>query len=250
MNFYRSSVISRIIKYNRRLAKSIICEDDSQIITLTAFVNQYLWCHKRVSISAILLTTDNKILVCNRRDSFLYSEIIRTRNMSRKKRLFLNYSDYLNKQERSILSSFFSLDPITTDNDRTETIYPGGIPKKGENVPECLSRELKEEVNIDNSCIFIDTRFFIHGIIEDTIINKFFEVIFFFGKISLTSDQIIDKFKSNHEIKDIVFLDPNTGNGLQYEIAKYALDTAKLKCYGHRGCYYESLKNLTNGSVQ
>lgn len=107
MNFYRSSIISQIIKYNRRLAKSIICEDDSQIITLTAFVNQCLWCHKRVSVSAILLTTDNKILVCNRRDSFLYSEIIRTRNMSRKKRLFLNYSNYLSKQERSILSSFF-----------------------------------------------------------------------------------------------------------------------------------------------
>lgn len=107
MNFYRSSIISQIIKYNRRLAKSIICEDDSQIITLTAFVNQCLWCHKRVSVSAILLTTDNKILVCNRRDSFLYSEIIRTRNMFRKKRLFLNYSNYLSKQERSILSSFF-----------------------------------------------------------------------------------------------------------------------------------------------
>ncbi|AAL40565.1 MutT motif protein [Monkeypox virus] len=245
MSFYRSSIISQIIKYNRRLAKSIICEDDSQIITLTAFVNQCLWCHKRVSVSAILLTTDNKILVCNRRDSFLYSEIIRTRNMYRKKRLFLNYSNYLNKQERSILSSFFSLDPATADNDRINAIYPGGIPKRGENVPECLSREIKEEVNIDNSFVFIDTRFFIHGIIEDTIINKFFEVIFFVGRISLTSDQIIDTFKSNHEIKDLIFLDPNSGNGLQYEIAKYALDTAKLKCYGHRGCYYESLKKLT-----
>ncbi|UXL98934.1 MutT motif protein [Monkeypox virus] len=245
MSFYRSSIISQIIKYNRRLAKSIICEDDSQIITLTAFVNQCLWCHKRVSVSAILLTTDNKILVCNRRDSFLYSEIIRTRNMYRKKRLFLNYSNYLNKQERSILSSFFSLDPATADNDRINAIYPGGIPKRGENVPECLSREIKEEVNIDNSFVFIDTRFFIHGIIEDTIINKFFEVIFFVGQISLTSDQIIDTFKSNHEIKDLIFLDPNSGNGLQYEIAKYALDTAKLKCYGHRGCYYESLKKLT-----
>ncbi|UZL87755.1 MutT motif protein, partial [Monkeypox virus] len=165
MSFYRSSIISQIIKYNRRLAKSIICEDDSQIITLTAFVNQCLWCHKRVSVSAILLTTDNKILVCNRRDSFLYSEIIRTRNMYRKKRLFLNYSNYLNKQERSILSSFFSLDPATADNDRINAIYPGGIPKRGENVPECLSREIKEEVNIDNSFVFIDTRFFIHGII-------------------------------------------------------------------------------------
>ncbi|AUL80557.1 TD11R [Vaccinia virus] len=91
--------------------------------------------------------------------------------MFRKKRLFLNYSNYLNKQERSILSSFFSLDPATADNDRIDAIYPGGIPKRGENVPECLSREIKEEVYIDNSFVFIDTRFSIHGIIEDTIIN-------------------------------------------------------------------------------
>ncbi|AEN03685.1 mRNA decapping enzyme [Yokapox virus] len=256
-NLFRSSIIHQIIKYNRQLSKSIILMDDTQIITLTPFVYNFLWNLYRISICAILITADNKILVCDRRNSFLYSEIMRTKNMTRKKRLFINYSKYLNKHEKNKLLSLFSSNNDEKNeilsffsygnddiNDRHEIIYPGGLPKKGEDVSTCLYREIKEEVNLDNSYIFIDSRFFIHGIIEDKIINKFFDVIFFFGSIKLSSSQIIDKFKSNKEIKDLIFIDINTGNGLQHDIAKYAIQTSKCKCHGHNGFQYGSLKRV------
>ncbi|QDJ95096.1 mRNA decapping enzyme [Hypsugopox virus] len=240
-NLHQSKVYASIIKYNRKLSKTYTWSDNVQRIYATGFNNQLLWCPKRISICAVLATTDNKYVACMRKSSFLFTEIIRSRNDFRKKRLFTKYSNFLKKKERKYLSSKLNLYCDETENhEHSDIIFPGGLPKSGEDAISCLSRELKEEINIDSKYIYIDSRFFIHLLIEDLLTDRVFDSILFLGRVMLSSEEVAKQFSSNREINALVFLD-NTGTSVASEIVKYAITLSKFKCSGSSGCKTDAL---------
>ncbi|CAC21325.1 87R protein [Yaba-like disease virus] len=246
---YYSNVLVYIMKNNRKLSKTYTLIDDSQRVFATGFNNQVLQFIKKISICAILLTSDNKYIACSRNSSFLFNEIIRSKNQFRKKRLFLKYPNYLKKTERQFLSSELNIKlSYDIEKDYSNIIFPGGIPKNGENVLTCLSREIKEEINIDNRYIFLDSRFFIHLLIEDLLTNRVYETILFMGKTTLSSKEVSNNFLSNKEIKSLVFFDKSE-DGLFCEIVRFALSISKLKCFGNNGTR-DSLHKLVKDPIR
>ncbi len=245
----QSNVYTHIIKKNRRLSKQYIWENESQRVTVIAFANQFLWCPRLISVCAILSTRDNKFLACLRKNSFVFTEIIRTHNMVRKKRLFLKYSDFLRKSERKFLREKLSLSCEEPEKEHDDVIFPGGLPRPGEDVALCLSRELKEETNIDSKFVFLDTRFFVYALIEDLLIDRSFEAIFFLGDVDLSSSEILSEFSSNNEIKSLIFID-SLGEGLESELVRYVLSISRLKCYGNKGEFRYSLRDQANESLK
>ncbi|APG58305.1 mRNA-decapping protein D10 [BeAn 58058 virus] len=185
MNYRYNNLLEYISKCNRKLSKTYTLHDDCQQIHITGFNNQnYMKFPLSVSFSAVILTSDNKYIACSRNDSFLFSEINRLRNISRKRYLFSKYSRYLRRRERVQLSNELDIHTYKNniDYDYSNIIFPGGLAIIGETVLECLSREIKEEINMDSEDIFIDSRFFVHLYINDIMINKFFNTILFFGR--------------------------------------------------------------------
>ncbi|ABI99080.1 MutT motif protein [Deerpox virus W-1170-84] len=245
MDRYYSKMFNYITKNNRKLSKTYIISDDVQKILITGFNNQKLCNSNKVSICAVLLTRDNKFIGCSRKNSFLYTEIVRSKNMFRKERLFLKYTKYLKKIERQLLSLELNLNIADSDEDHNNIIFPGGIPRSGEDPLECLSREIKEETNIDSKDILLDSRFFIHMFIEDLLTDRIYETILFFGKTNLTSEDVLNNFVSNKEIKSLVFLN-KFDTGLSNDIIRFVLSISELKCFGNNG-KIESLKNSSLG---
>ncbi|AAL69823.1 SPV084 mutT motif gene expression regulator [Swinepox virus] len=228
---FHSKNFSYINNNNTKLTKTYIWSDDIQRIRATGFIYQCLLYINRISICALILTSDNKYIACYRKHSFLYTEIIRSRNVFRKKRLFMKYAKYLRKKERQYLLNELNIDNSLTNetNDHRNIIFPGGQPKIGEDFFLCLAREIKEEINIDTKNISIDYRFFIHMFIDDLLIDRVYETILFLGKTDLSSDDILNNFLSNREITSIVFLD-TFDEGIHGDIIRFVLSVSKLKC--------------------
>ncbi|QHG62646.1 mRNA decapping enzyme [Cetacean poxvirus 1] len=240
MNTEPSKVLLYIMKNNRSLSRTYVWESTTQRISVKAFSNQFLWCPRRISVCAILSTNDDKFLACLRRHSFLFTEIIRTKNIVRKERLLLKHGKFLRKAERKMLCSEFSMLP-DDDHDHNDVIFPGGIPLPGEDVISCLSREIKEETNLDREYIYLDSRFFVYASIEDLLIDRMFEALLFLGNVNLTSCEIQSKFSENNEVSSLEFLDPVSGEGLQCDLVRYVLSISRMKCSGNKGYIKESL---------
>ncbi|ADT91116.1 decapping enzyme [Cotia virus SPAn232] len=242
MNYRYNNLLEYISKSNRKLSKTYTLYDDCQRIHATGFINQnYMKFPLNVSFCAVILTSDNKYITCSRNDSFLFSEIKRLNNVSRKRYLFSKYSRYLRRWERKQLSN--ELDINTNNNidyDYSNIIFPGGMPNVGETVLECLSREIKEEINMDSKDIFIDSRFFVHLYIDDIMINKFFNTILFFGETYLSSKHIRENFISNNEVKSLIFLN-RYDKGICGDIIRFVIAVSKIKCFGNRGNKREML---------
>ncbi|AGU99768.1 m085R [Myxoma virus] len=244
-----SHLMKYIVQNNRRLSKTYTWKDDSQRVSATGFSNQCLRWSTKTSICLILSTLDNKFIACSRKHSFLYSEIERCRSVFRKKRLFLTYTRFLKKMERSFLSSKLNVplnDPGTEHND---IIFPGGLPRYEEDPLMCLSREIKEEINIDSKDIYIDSRFFVHLFIEDLLSNRIYETILFLGNTTLASHEILNNFLANREIKSLVFLDA-LEKGLICDVLRYVLAVSRLKCFGSTGDKTESLYDKATESAK
>ncbi|AAF14973.1 m085R [Myxoma virus] len=244
-----SHLMNYITQHNRKLSKTYTWTDDAQRVSATAFNNQRLRWSNKTSICLILSTLDNKFIACSRKHSFLYSEIVRCRSVFRKKRLFLTYTKFLKKIERPFLSSKLNVpldDPGTEHND---IIFPGGLPKNEEDPIMCLSREIKEEINIDSKDIYIDSRFFVHLFIEDLLSNRIYETILFLGKTTLTSHEILNNFLANREIKSLVFLD-TLEKGVMCDVLRYVLAVSRLKCFGSVGDKTELLYDKVTESVK
>ncbi|ANS71174.1 mRNA decapping enzyme [Pteropox virus] len=229
------SVLSTISKTNRRLARTYNFSDDEQRLRVTGFVNNKMYNSKLVSVCAILSTLDGKYLACLRRNSFLYSEIRKSKSRKRNINLLTKYSKFLRPGELKELKTLHSINKTFVDgNNKGNVIFPGGSPKRGENAVKCISRELKEETNIDSKHVSLDTRFFVYVNIDDLLTGKEYDAIFFLGTVNLTSDEIVDNFFSNDEVVTLLFLSPY-GQGIACDIIRYALSIQQLDCWGTRG---------------
>ncbi|ALA62405.1 MutT motif protein [Turkeypox virus] len=214
---------------NRLLLRPCVFSDKMQKIKLVAYEYDKLSPTYPLSVIGVTKTLDNKFIVCHRSKSFLFSEILSTKDVRRKIMLFKRHSKYLGKRERDKLSNQLSL-PNNYVNNHIDIIFPGGRMECHEGIPNCLVREIKEELNIDASHLMVFKNCFVHGIIYDQLIDKDFEVILLYVEVCLTSRQVINKFIPNKEIDNISFIDSKdiNKNYLFNNIIKYIIDAVSV----------------------
>ncbi|AWU47130.1 mRNA decapping enzyme [Sea otter poxvirus] len=242
MNKKSIDVGKYLSKHNRKLAKTYIFTDEEQRIYITAFVNQHLYNNKRVSLCVILSTLDGKFLACMRKNTFLFTEILQLGNKNRIKRLLEKYSKFLLPGELEKLEYIYNtrFKCVDSGHAKGNVIFPGGTPKPGESTTICISRELKEETNVDAKHVILDTRFFLHVHIDDLLTGKDFDAILFLGDVDLHSNEILQKFCANEEVASLAFLDP-IDKGIACELVRYALSVRQLNCWGTNGNAYVQL---------
>ena len=222
MTLCESPVFAELCRSNPRLSRPFVFADGAQRVTLTAFAFRRLDLRQRLSVGGILMTADGKFLVCQRRRSFLFSEIRSSRNLFRRQRLFRMHSRFLGACERRALSAELAL-PSEHANHHVDLIFPGGAPRAREGTLECLLREIKEETNIDREHVRIDERAFLHAYIADLLIDKQFDTVLFLGAVRLTCAQIRAVFVANAEVAALSFVDAdNAGDAVACKIVRYA----------------------------
>ncbi|ARF02675.1 SWPV1-065 [Shearwaterpox virus] len=216
---------------NKLLLRPCVFSDNIQLIKLVAYEYDNLRINNRLSIAGVIKTKDDKFVLCHRNNSFLFTEIILTRDRQRKMYLFKHYSKYMSNREREILSCRLSL-PNNYIYNHTDIILPGGKIKNREGISNCLVREIKEELNIDSSYLYIFEDCFVHGIIHDKLIEKDFEVILLYVETDLTSKEVMELFIPNKEVKEISFISINDTDKkyIYNNVIKYITDAVRLYC--------------------
>ncbi|AYP74243.1 putative expression regulator [Fowlpox virus] len=216
--------------YKKKLIlRPCVFSDSIQIIKLVAYEYNNIHIDNRFSVIGVIKTKDNKFILCHRNNSFLFTEILLSKDRQRKVCLFKQYSKFMSNREREILSCKLSL-PNNYIHNHTDIIFPGGKLEDNEGITNCLVREIKEELNIDASYLYIFKNCFIHGIIHDKLIDKDFEVILLYVETDLTSKEAMELFIPNKEIKAISFvhIDDINKNYIYNNVIKYILDAVRL----------------------
>lgn len=185
----KSRKITHIMKHrkfnyeNNEIKKNRIKTDSEiwNIITLSMFddLTKFILFNNRViSINLILLTSDNKIVLCERSLSFGDTEIDPD-----KKHLHVKKSK--------------------------EYILPGGHLDKrvDDTMIDCILRETKEECKINKEFIYIFEKYLAYSSVYDIKIKAYFHNFTFLGISDLSSDQISQNFNPTKEIKALHFID-------------------------------------------
>ncbi|ATI21196.1 mRNA decapping enzyme [Eastern grey kangaroopox virus] len=190
----------------RLLLRPIVLTDSVQKVRLAAFEYRDPDARSKLSIVGIIQTSDRKFVVCHRRRSFLFTEICRTRDRSRRQRLFRLHARYLGRDERSRLSRELDL-PNVHVNHHVDVIFPGGNRRRDEDAIECLLREIEEETSIERSRVSVSKKCLVSAIIYDQLIDRAFESVFLLCVVNLTSEQVRAAFVANAEVAALAFLD-------------------------------------------
>ncbi|QZW33366.1 MPPV-082 mutT motif putative gene expression regulator [Magpiepox virus 2] len=214
---------------NKLLLRPCVFSDNIQLIKLVAYEYDTLNIDHRLSVIGVIKTMDNKFILCHRNNSFLFTEILLSRDRQRKIHLFKQYSKYMSNSEREILSYRLSL-PNKYIYNHTDIILPGGKIEGKEGITNCLVREIKEELNIDASYLDVFEECFVHGIIHDKLIEKDFEFILLYVETKLTSEEVMELFIPNMEIKAISFvnIDDIDRNHLYNNVIKYIINAVSM----------------------
>ncbi|WIF30034.1 NTP pyrophosphohydrolase [Orf virus] len=215
-----TSLLSKLLKSNRRLGSTRVFRDPLQHISATAFVHRRIDRHRRVSICAVLTTTDGLVVACRRRHSFLSSELAETRSPARRVLLATKHADALAR--------------LGAARPRDDVMFPGGAPLSGESPLACVLREVEEETGLRGDQVSVDERLFVHAFIDDLVSGRDFDAIIFTGAVALSSAEVAKQFRPNDEVKGLVFLHPEDaeGVGVMARLAAFARCAARLRCWG------------------
>ncbi len=215
-----TSLLSKLLKSNRRLGSTRVFRDPLQHISATAFVHRRIDRHRRVSICAVLTTTDGLVVACRRRHSFLSSELAETRSPARRVLLATKHADALAR--------------LGAARPRDDVMFPGGAPLSGESPLACVLREVEEETGLRGDQVSVDERLFVHAFIDDLVSGRDFDAIIFTGAVALSSAEVAKQFRPNDEVKGLVFLRPEDaeGVGVMARLAAFARCAARLRCWG------------------
>ncbi|ASC55569.1 NTP pyrophosphohydrolase-like protein [Seal parapoxvirus] len=215
-----ASLFSKLVKSNRRLGSTRVFRDPLQHISATAFVFQRVDQPRRISICAVLTTTDGLVVACCRRHSFLSSELAETKSPARRVLLETKHANALARSG--------AVRP------RDDVMFPGGAPLRGEGLLECVVREVEEETGIGRNHVRIDNRMFVHAFIDDLVTGRDFDAIIFTGTVRLSSAEVERQFLPNREVKGLVFLRAvdDSAAGVMARLAAFALAAAMLRCWG------------------
>lgn len=167
-------------------------------------------CTCTTSFNLMIITTDTKVLLLERTQSFHFPRVVRDLKLNRISMNLLT-SLYTSELEK-IRQLFFDFLPPLINYGVTEKIvhvFPGGHSMRNEPISKTLIRELQEETSIDiniqdlrfnKSCIF-------NVLIYDCIINRYFNNFIFPVKINMSSEDIHLQFKETKHTRNPTFVD-------------------------------------------
>ncbi|WZD65415.1 mRNA-decapping protein [Bovine papular stomatitis virus] len=214
-----TSLLSKLVKANRRLGSTRVFRDPLQHISATAFVHRRIDRYRRISICAVLTTTDGLVVACRRRLSFLSTELAETRSAARRVMLAARHADAISR--------------IGASRSRDDVMFPGGAPLPGETFVDCVAREVEEETGIRRDQMRIDERMFVHAFIDDLVTGRDFDAIIFTGDLRLSSAEVERQFVPNGEVKGLLFLRPaEDAGGVMARLAAFARAAARMRCWG------------------
>lgn len=214
-----TSLLSKLLKSNRRLGSTRVFRDPLQHISATAFVHRRIDRHRRVSICAVLTTTDGLVVACRRR----YSFVLRARGdaLARAARAARNQARGRSRAPRRRAPA-------------RRRHVSGRRAAVRESPLACVLREVEEETGLRGDQVSVDERLFVHAFIDDLVSGRDFDAIIFTGAVALSSAEVAKQFRPNDEVKGLVFLHPEDaeGVGVMARLAAFARCAARLRCWG------------------
>ncbi|CCV01806.1 hypothetical protein IIV22_129R [Invertebrate iridescent virus 22] len=166
-------------------------------------------CSKKISFNLMLMTTDHKVLLLERTQSFHFSKVVKDLKIGS-----INFgmleSLYPMEMEK-IRKIFFDFIPPHNISPQKSSVFlfPGGHSKAKETIALTLYRELYEEtgytINFQNlrfnqSCLF-------KVLIYDLLVKKTFNNFVFPVKVDISSSEITNKFKNTKHTRNPTFID-------------------------------------------
>lgn len=162
------------------------------------------------SFNLMIITTDTKVLLLERTQSFHFPKVVRDLKLNRISIDVLT-SLYTSELEKIRQLFFDFLPPLINYGVAEKIVYvfPGGHSIRNEPVSKTLIRELQEETSIDiniqdlrfnKSCMF-------NVLIYDCIIKMYFNNFIFPVKVNMSSEDIYFQFKETKHTRNPTFVD-------------------------------------------
>ncbi|BCT22691.1 mRNA decapping enzyme [Carp edema virus] len=198
---------------------------------IVPYLNEFSFLPKKtvqlLSFNVFLITSDKKLIVCERQRSFVYSffakdlKKIGVDSNAFIKTNFVNLMSNINTMEFDKLmesmteeSKKFVLDNygnIKPNLNFKEFILPGGkFESKDNNFKSTILREIREECRFVNDNFTLFDNICCYTNIFDTVIKKYFHCFSFVMMIKKTSQEVLTNFKTNKEVKGLTFVDLNS----------------------------------------
>lgn len=159
------------------------------------------------SYNLMVITTDNKILLLQRTQSFHFPKVVEDLKFNK---ININLLESLYTSE---LKKIKALLPPTFQCKNSSSkfihIFPGGHSNHNEKVLLTLLREFKEEttINIDITKLRFNQSFIFKVTILDIRVQKTFKNFIFPTKIDMSSQDILKKFKETKHTRNPTFID-------------------------------------------
>jgi hypothetical protein len=170
---------------------------------------------KKISFNLMMITTDQKVFLLERSQSFHFPKVIRDLKCN-KINFDLIESLYTSELEK-IRNLFFSFIPPLPELEKTIKvkqptivhIFPGGHPSYNETVILTLLRELYEEtsININFKDLRFNQSYMFKVSIYDWLIQRTFENFVFPVKVNMSSHEIVQKFQETKHTRNPTFID-------------------------------------------
>lgn len=183
--------------------------------TLKNILNTTTITSKKISFNLMLMTTDHKVLLLERTQSFHFPKVIKDLKIGS-----INFgmieSLYPVEMEKIRKIFFDFIPPQKVQKTSTVFLFPGGHLKSKETIALTLFRELYEEtgyaidfknIRFNQSCLF-------KVLIHDLLIKKTFNNFIFPVKVDISSNEIINKFKNTKHTRNPTFIDIQKCNSL------------------------------------
>lgn len=168
-------------------------------------------CPTKISFNLMMMTSDHKVLLLERTQSFHFSRCLKSVKMNTVN-LSLFTSLYSSELEKIRLLFFDYIPPLTSSNssEKIIKIFPGGhFHKLDKSIFFTLIRELKEEtsLNIDSKNLWFNQSCIFNVLIFDLLVRRTFNNFVFPVKVNMTSDDILQNFKETKHTRNPTFVD-------------------------------------------
>jgi hypothetical protein len=168
---------------------------------------------KTISLNLMVITTDRKVLLLQRSQSFHCKLVHRNLSVNDirvgllQKILQSLYPSELYEVHKTFFN-FLDPPPISIGESRNIHIFPGGHSMRGEMAITTLLREFREEtsIHIKPENLRFNKSYVFNVLIYDKIIEQWFDNLVFPALINMSSEEIMQKFKTTKHTRCPTFL--------------------------------------------